>query len=197
MKIDGTARNTLGKNILIAGIVCVAVAFIIIAYNLITDVNAGNFTSSVMVKIKDYIDSEKTKAEENTDNAAVPFQGYNFMGYLNIPELSLNLPVMSDWNYDKLNVSPCRYSGSVLTSDLVIAAHNYSSHFGNIYQLKKGDKVSFTDMTGDTYKYEVSYIDTLKPVEVNKMTSGECALSLFTCDWTGTARVTVRCDRMY
>ena len=123
----------------------------------------------------------------------VQVEGYSFMGYLTIPDLGLELPVMSDWNYDKLNISPCRYAGSVVTRDLVIAAHNYDSHFGAIGSLREGAEVIFTNTGGDSFHYSVALIDTLNPVEINKMTAGEYDLSLFTCTLSGTARVTVRC----
>lgn len=194
-RIDDNSKRKIGKKLLIAGVICVAVALTFFTYNRITDYQASQFTSSVMVEIKDYIEKEKT--DKKTGNSSVLFRNYNFMGYIIIPKLNLTLPVMSDWNYDKLNVSPCRYSGSVLTGDLVIAAHNYSSHFGNLYRLEKGDEVTFTDIEGQEYKYEVVLTDTLNPVEVNKMTSGEYAMSLFTCNWTGSARITIRCNRKY
>lgn len=188
-KISAKQKIDLGKKILAAGIVCVIAALAIFTYNKVSDYNAGAFTASVIEEIKD------TKAEDNTTEKSGFYKGYSFMGYIEIPGLNLTLPVMSDWNYDKLNISPCRYSGSVLTDDLVIAAHNYESHFGNIYRLKKGDEVKYTDISGNIYIYEVVLTDTLNPVEINKMTSGEYDLSLFTCTWTGTARVTVRCNR--
>ncbi len=152
------------------------------------------------IKSEETIDSSDKEISTNpsaASNTTVSFKGYNFMGYISIPKFKLNLPVMSDWNYDKLNVSPCKYTGSVLTDDLVVAAHNYNSHFGKIFQLEKSDEVVFTDMSGNTYLYEVVLTNTLTPVEITKMTSGEYDLSLFTCTWSGTARVTVRCNRKY
>lgn len=197
-KIDGNAKTFFGKRILIAGIVCVTAALAIFAYNKAMDYNAGAFTDSVIREIKnDELKTKNKTLKSKDEKSAFLKKGYNFIGYLEIPKLKLTLPVMADWNYDKLNISPCRYSGSLLTDDLVIAAHNYSSHFGNIYRLEKGDKVNFTDSSGNMYSYEVVLTDTLNPVEINKMTSGEYALSLFTCNWTGTARVTVRCNRKY
>ena len=52
------------------------------------------------------------------------------IGILEIPALDLNL-VISSWSYSSLRLAPCRYSGSAYKGDLVIAAHNYQSHFGD------------------------------------------------------------------
>ena len=55
----------------------------------------------------------------------VMIDGYEYIGYLSIPDLKLELPVMSEWDYNRLKVAPCRHFGSSRTDDLVIAAHNY------------------------------------------------------------------------
>ena len=75
-------------------------------------------------------------------------------------------------------------------------AHNYDRHFGPVSELKIGDPVSFTDINGITYQYEVMAIEVLSPYAVEEMTSGEYDLTLFTCTYGGKSRVTVRCDRI-
>lgn len=119
--------------------------------------------------------------------------GYGYIGYLSIPALNRELPVMAEWSYPRLRISPCRFSGSVETDDLVILAHNYSRHFGKISSLKSGDLVVFTNVNGLASIYEVAEIDTLNPTAVEEMTSGEYPLTLFTCTYGGQSRVTVRC----
>lgn len=125
----------------------------------------------------------------------VVIDGHAYIGYLAIPELELELPVMADWNYKKLRVAPCRYTGSVRGEDLVIMAHNYASHFGTLSKLSEGDSVIFTDMDGIVTVYEVVAQDILDPYAVEEMTSGEFDLTLFTCTYGGENRVTVYCDR--
>ena len=83
--------------------------------------------------------------------------------------------------------------GSAYTGDLVIAAHNYISHFGNLKRLQLGDSVTFTDMEGNKFHYEVEVLETLASTAVEEMTSGKWDLSLFTCTVGGQQRVTVRC----
>ena len=101
---------------------------------------------------------------------------------------------MSSWSYPQLKIAPCRYYGSVKTRDLVIAAHNYSRHFGNIKNLSAGDQVYFIDVEGVISSYEVAEVDTLNPTDVENMTSSGYALTLFTCTYGGQSRVTVRCN---
>lgn len=124
----------------------------------------------------------------------VTINGHAYIGYVSIPKLELELPVMSGWTYDKLQISPCRYHGSVLGQDLVIMAHNYPKHFGRISELSEGDSVTFTDMDGVVTNYEVVAQDILDPYAVDEMIAGEFDLTLFTCTYGGASRVTIYCD---
>lgn len=121
--------------------------------------------------------------------------GYLYIGYLSIPALGLELPVMSDWDYTRLTIAPCRYSGSTKTDDLVIAAHNYARHFGGLSGLSGGEEVYFVDMDNVVSSYTVVCVEILSPTAVEEMTNGEYDLSLYTCTYGGRSRVTVRCDR--
>ena len=132
--------------------------------------------------------------EEDKKMTEVEIDGYLYIGYISIPALNLELPVMSDWTYDQLQIAPCRYSGSIRGEDLVLMAHNYESHFGLISQLEIGDEVRFTDMDGKTTGYAVVGTDVLDPTAVEVITSGEYDLTLFTCTYGGSSRVTIYCD---
>lgn len=96
----------------------------------------------------------------------VEIDGHLYIGYLSVPVLELELPVMSGWDYPSLQIAPCRYSGTVRGEDLVLMAHNYVKHFGNIDQLEPGDAVLFTDMDGVTTGYEIVAVDILAPSAV-------------------------------
>ena len=116
------------------------------------------------------------------------------IGILEIPALDLELPVISSWSYSSLRLAPCRYSGSAYKGDLVIAAHNYQSHFGGLRTLPKGSEVFFTDAVGNRFSYYVAVTEALTPWSVDDMTSGEWPLTLFTCTLDSQNRVTVRCE---
>lgn len=134
--------------------------------------------------------------QEDLAMTEVEIDGNRYIGYLTIPALELNLPIMSTWSYPQLNIAPCRYTGSIRGEDLVLLAHNYSSHFGKISQLELGDSVIFTDMDGAMTHFEVVGKDLLDPTAVEEMTSGDFDLTLFTCTYGGASRVTVYCNRI-
>lgn len=132
--------------------------------------------------------------EEDKKMTEVEIDGNLYIGYISIPALNMALPVMSTWSYPQLKIAPCRYNGSIRGEDLVLMAHNYTSHFGLISQLEIGDEVFFTEMDGKTTAYAVVGKDILDPSAVDVMTAGEYDLTLFTCTYGGASRVTVYCD---
>lgn len=139
-------------------------------------------------EIPDYI------MNPNMDMPTETIDGNEYIGVLEIPSLELKLPVMSEWSYPQLKVAPCRYVGSAYTSNLIIAAHNYFSHFGQLKNLHIGDEITFTDMDGNVFHYVLIELETLMPTAVEEMTSGDWDLTLFTCTIGGGSRVTVRCE---
>ena len=167
---------------------------------------AARSVDAVMPQLVTAIHESKRLPEESQPPQELPLQqremvvqeidGHNYIGFVGIPALELELPVMADWAYPQLKIAPCRFTGSIFTDDLVIMAHNFERHFGRIRDLKPGDTVTFTDMEGQTISYEVVVLDILHPTAVEDMTAGEYDLTLFTCTYGGKSRVTVRCDRM-
>ena len=120
--------------------------------------------------------------------------GRNYIGYLYIPKLELELPILSQWSYDGLRVAPARYYGTLKGEDLVLLAHNYPVHFGRLSSLQEGDSVLFTDMDGQVWHYAVVAKDVLNPQAVEEVTAGAYDLTLFTCTYGGQSRVTVYCN---
>lgn len=145
------------------------------------------------VEYTDYVDAFDQEAKEMT---VKEIDGQEYIGYLSIPVLELELPVISEWDYDRLKIAPCRQYGSTKTDDLVIAAHNYASHFGRLAQLRTGDLLTFTDMDAETILYGVVTVDVLEPTAVDTVKDSEFDLVLYTCTYGGENRVAVFCDRI-
>ena len=201
-----------GNVFLILGAALLAAALALFAFNRTEDTSAREAVVEVMPQLVENI-REQTAQEEtlpDTPQLQIPVEllteedvqmpelevdGNGYIGYLSLPALGLELPVLGDWSYRKLNIAPCRYTGSLRGEDLVIMAHNYRSHFGQLSQLSLGDTVSFTDINGNVVNYEVVGKDILEPTAVEEMTSGDFDLTLFTCTYGGRSRVTVYCDR--
>lgn len=180
------------------GLLLTAAALCLAAYNLYEGVKAGNAAADAAAKIDAFIEEsgEACVFDPDMEMPTVQLDGYEYIGILRIQALSLELPVMSEWSYSALKIAPCRYAGSAYSGDLVIAAHNYSSHFGQIKRLSSGDELSFTDTNGNVFYYTVAEVETLSPFATEEMTSSGWDLTLFTCTVGGASRVTVRCEKV-
>lgn len=148
-------------------------------------------------------ENEQSRRSENDSTPAVEFikkhmpvvevDGNDCIGYLTIPAVDLRMPVMNTYSEYKLNVAPCRYYGSLETDNIVIAGHNFYGGFEKLKQLSKKDTVLFTNMNGETYTYRVEDTEMLKPAQVTDMVESNYELSLYTCNYSGSERFTVRC----
>lgn len=208
-------KNRLGRFFTGAGLILVAGAVLLLMYNLWDSRRAEESQEEILAE---YLSENKKASElpsdpdgEVSDSQDIPDYLLNpdmempeftlsslgdisCIGILEIPSLDLQLPVISEWSYPALRLAPCRYTGSAYKGDLVIAAHNYQSHFGRLKTLSTGSEVIFTDAVGNRFVYQVAVIEALTPWSVEDMTSGEWPLSLFTCTLDSQNRVTVRCE---
>ena len=50
-------------------------------------------------------------------------------------------------------------------------------------------------MDGQEYCYQVATLETLTSTATKEMTAGDYPLTLFTCDYSGQARIAVRCQQ--
>jgi len=162
---------------------------------------AGAASEELLPLVVEQIIEEREKTPEQLpeptakEMTVVEIDGQGYIGFLSIPALELELPVLAEWDYTKLNIAPCRYTGATGTNDLVLCAHNYDRHFGRLSRLEIGDEVLFTDMDGVSTRYTVAAQDILEATAVEEMTAGEYDLTLFTCTYGGVSRITVRCER--
>ncbi len=181
---------------IILGVLLILAAVALAGYNIYDEFRAEAVRDSVLAELI----TETEASEHLIDVHKYPelemptkeVQGDDYIGLLEIPTLGLQLPIMSEWSYDGLKVAPCRYEGSAYQGNMVIAAHNYECHFGSIKSLLQGDEVIFTDMDGNCFEYEVVEMEILEPTAIEEMVSGDWDLTLFTCNYSGQSRVTVR-----
>lgn len=137
--------------------------------------------------IQDYI------LDPGRDMPVETVKGRDYIGTVEIPKLKLSLPVLAAYDEPGLKVAPCRFSGSAYLNDMVICAHNYDKHFGRLRKLVEEDEVSFTDIDGNVFLYRVTALEQLKPDQTEDMITGDWDLTLFTCNFSGGTRLTVRC----
>lgn len=189
------------------GIVFIAIgALMLIAalglavYNLYEDGSAGKDSCDALMQLSDSgAISRKERTFSGDPNMTMPTKrigDWDYIGALELPTLKLVLPVIDQWNDEALQTAPARFAGSAYLDNMVIAAHNYSNHFGRLQELSLEDDIRFTDVDGNVFVYRVQELEVLQPTDVEEMiTDDGWNLTLFTCTWGGQSRVTVRCTR--
>lgn len=192
-----------GTILMTIGLLLLAAALFLAGYNIWDEHRAEGAAQQVLDQlVSETPQPELPAPEEPTpeyilhpemDMPTVEIDGNRYIGRVTIPALGLELPVMSQWSYPNLKIAPCRYQGSAYTGDLIIAGHNYRTHFGPLKNLGVGDTVLFTDADGNQFRYTVAQVETLAKTAVEEMAAGDWDLTLFTCTLGGQTRVTVRC----
>ena len=207
MTVGAKVKDTAGKIFIALGVLCIAAAVFLLVSSAIADKKAGQMSASVVRRLDEVIEESMDgdtgtkplaqifESNPETEMPTVYIDEAAYIGTIEIPVLELELPVLSSWSYDGLRQSPCRYSGSAYLDNMVIAAHNYQSHFGSIYSLAIGESVVFTDVDGNEFDYTVAATEILSPYDVDEMSQSPWALSMFTCTPGGQYRVTVRCEK--
>lgn len=199
------------------GLVCITLGLLLLlsaaglsGYNILDEKRAGENAEKAYTQLRGQA-LEPGELEELLPDGILPayqvapqvempvieIDGHGYVGYISIPSLSIDLPVMSEWSYPKMKIAPCRYWGSVYLDNMVICAHNYVNHFGRLGNISVGAPVTFTDVEGNVFEYTVSEIIQLWPNQTLEMVKGlDWDLTLFTCDRSGRQRITVRCTRV-
>lgn len=203
-------RKAIGICCIIMGVVCLFTSVGFVFFNHWEDKNAQEssqiFLQSAQLAIREQALPSRSPIKEtepsvpeveiadpNPEMSTIIVNGYDCIGILSIPVLELELPVFTDWSYEKLKIAPCHYYGSYISGDFVIAAHNYMAHFGRLSELQPQDLIIFTDAAGTIHQYEVFLLETLAENATKEMISSGFDLTLYTCTPSGSNRVTVRC----
>ena len=164
-------KTFIAKITIVIGCILLGTAGTLTIKNTIENRNAGISSE----KIINYMENKNNKSGycDNKSNLTdsysesdkfIEFSGEKYVGILIIPSLKIKLPINEKWSYEQLKKTPCVYSGSVGNAGFVLAAHNYSTHFGKIKYLRKGDEIIYKSANDSTFSYKVESVENLLPV---------------------------------
>ena len=230
MKKKRKRKSSMGLLLILLGLLLIAGAGAYTFRNMQESEEAGVKAADVLMKL-DVItqDRELVMAQETLpvieqgkweEEAVTPvvqppaempeeeIDGYNYIGIIEIPSLSIQLPVMSEWDYDRLRISPCRYTGSYLQDNMIVCGHNYNRHFGPIRWIGIGADVYFISVDKTVYHYVVVNVELISGTNVEQMVGRQTSdpttsyystwdLTLFTCDASAQNRYAIRCLRVH
>lgn len=185
-----------------SGLLLWAAALLLTGYNILDERRAMHTIQKTLenLSVLEYRDFNHSETDipnylkyPEMEMPVFEIDGQLYIGILTMPTIELELPVISSWSEQRLKTAPCRYSGSAYLNTLVIAAHNYQSHFGKLNKLYIGAPINFTDADGNIFRYQVMEIEALPSAAVDEMVSSDYDLTLFTCTAGGQKRLTIRC----
>ena len=203
-------NRKIGNMLILLGLLLLLGAGGLAAYNIWDGIRAARASQHIIDELnigQDLVEALDREPDQDSEMPVIEVDGYNYIGILEIPSLELTLPVMDRWDYSRLKISPCVYSGSYKTDDLVICAHNYQKHFSPIKGIAIDADVYFITAQKVIYHYKVCNRETVKPTAVDQMIRNwnngdpefeqleDWDLTLFTCNTGGQTRCAVRCIR--
>ena len=144
----------------------------------------------------DPVTSDEADEGEADQQETLMIDGVGYLGYLSFPGFDRELPVIADWDFEMLKEAPMRYYGTLEEDDIVIAGHAYDVHFRFFEDEQPGNMIIFTDLSGDEIEYRIIEKEVLQPTEIERMKTGDWDMTLFTCTYSGKARLALRCDRI-
>lgn len=155
-------------------------AFFLVISNRYQDCRAGENAQEMVEKLQREIEAMGDNCVQGTmlsgylgwEMPQKELDGKQYVGILQIPILELTLPVLAECNARNLDVAPCLYAGALSEKNMVIAGHNYRTHFGNLKYLSEGMEVCFLDVEGKMYFYNVKEVEVLEKGEAKEMCDG-------------------------
>ena len=125
---------------------------------------------------------------------------YTYESILSIPSLGIEYPVLSETSEELLKISINKFWGGSPNSvgNYCIVGHNYKSGkmFGKLSQMKSGDTIKLTDLSGKTLEYKVYDRYVVDPEDVactSQITNGLKEVTLITCTNGGKQRLIIKC----
>ena len=190
---DKLAALTRPRRLLVtAGALLLLAGALLAGQNLLTERRAARQTADLLAAVETRIAAPADlPAPEVTGD---PWAGYEVIGVVGLPDLGLSLPVLADYTQDLLAVAPCRYTDDLALEpgQLVVAGHNYRTHFGRLGELAPGSRITWQNLDGVTYTYTVTEVTEIDAGDREALEQGDWDLTLFTCDVTRTRRILVR-----
>lgn len=195
------ANRRIGLIFILLGAAALAAAALLAGRNFLEERRAEQNASQLLARIEQWSAQPEQEVNqavlvEAPDDSPTVWDSYDVDGVLSIPRLGLELPVLSQYTEELLKVSPCVYQGlgGSEPERLVIAGHNYRSHFGSLDQLAPGDEITYRSLDKVETCFQVTQLVEIGAEDAALLEEGEWDLTLLTCNLDMSRRLLVRCD---
>ena len=151
------------------------------------DDDVGNFSLNIN-------DIDVSNSSANGKLAKRTYKGFTMDGYITIPKINLNYPVLDRATEASMNVAVGINYGPGLNKvgNTVIMGHNSSNgtFFSDLFKLQEGDSIYITDNYDEKVRYVIykMYEDSAENLEYfTRDTEGNREISLSTCKTNDTS----------
>jgi len=181
------------KNIIYTSLILILIIIIgIIGFYLYSEITneEDNILDTMVENMPEQIN--ETEEEESDElivkESVIDGKTYETIAILYIPTLDIQYPVLSSTSKELLKVSLNKYWGPNpnKVGNFCIVGHNYNDEkfFGKLNNIKIGEFVQLTDMSGKTLQYKVYDTYIVDPDDTDctsQLTNGETEITLITC----------------
>ncbi len=175
------------KFIFVFSLVLIFIAFLYYIYTYNISSKKENISSTLLNRFN--IQHLYSEDEEYSIISLNENKDYFVIGSIEIPDIKINYPILSETNDELLKIAPCRFYGPFPNKigNLCIAGHNYDDNrfFSNLYKLEIGDTINIYDSANSLIvysvydKYEINKNDTSC---TSQNTHGKREITLVTCN---------------
>ena len=162
-----TNNKKLTSFIFIIGIILVITSIVLVMFYFSIQNISENKRRDAINGIRELIpeiNNSVLENKKNKDTAFVSINDIDFCGIIEVPSTKSELPIYGYWDKKKLPDYPCRFSGSIYNSDLIIGSSDRKGVFDFSDKLNIGDDILITDVTGNRYTYLISDIKSSKSI---------------------------------
>ena len=143
------------------------------------------------------IEIEEPIKEYPKEDISESYKGYDVCAKIEIPVISLEANILSEFSNNALKVSCTKFWGVNPNQEgnFCVAGHNYKNMFYGIKKLQIGDTFFITDNEVGKVEYEIFSIDIVVPENVeclDAVTNGEKEVTLITCTTDSKYRIIVK-----
>jgi sortase A len=196
----------IGTSLIMIGLVLVVAGVALSGWHYWSTCRRVETTQKILLQMDDLIWGEEGAQDEemawklknlyktypDVEMPVAYIDGEAYIGRVDISSLGLTLPVLSARSDDSLTL-PCRYEGSAYQNDLIIQIPVSSFQAGSLKTLGTGDRISFTDMDGNCFTYDVTEVEQMEPEGSTQLQAGDWDLSVCVPSSDGGALQVVRC----
>lgn len=194
--------------ILIASVLVIFAAGVLIGLNQKDEDFAEKTTAMLQYNTNEHIQSVRQYysgqdvtpdylLDEARDMPVQAVDGLDVIAQLTIPDLDIDLPILSKWNTADAKSAPCRCSGTAYDKNLIIAGHSYKAHFRALYNATENMQAILTDMDGNEFRYNITGTETIDEYDRQALAGNgqtDWDMTLFTCTPDSRRRFLVRCS---